>query len=408
MPEHRYVDEAGFAGHTLSSPSGVTARVLANGTLETLSVGPIMVNLLVGSPVGGGATKLYGRTHDEKTLNGFSDLLERAAVSIEQQAIIWRGVFAGADYVVTLRLHPVETAWCWTVDWSGDATFDVVLVQDVGIAARGQSQNNEAYTSQYIDHRVLSHPDHGPVLAARQKPGPARRTPVGDARVCRRRGRHSQRWIAVLRGVTPNDGHTRNARSNRLARRGAAARMVDARAVFQGAAVGCADPIRGAVSLRIIRRRRRTRTSRRSSPTALAERARNPLRVPKMHQRAGRPFYGWKRSDSVINRRRPDERRPRGVVSRAAPPRRNPRRAHRQLFPRHRSPCGHPRQRIAHDPPPRPPAAHRRHARAVGRRRGRAACAAPSGPTAFSPATSAWGTPASTSCCRWPATPTAS
>ena len=169
MPEHRYVDETGFAGHTLSSPSGVTARVLANGALETLTVGPIMVNLLVGSPVGGGATKLYGRTHDDKgALRGFSDLLERAAVSIEQEAIIWRGVFAGADYVVTLGLHPVETAWCWTVDWAGDKPFDVVLVQDVGIAARGQAQNNEAYTSQYIDHRVLTHPDHGPVLAARQ------------------------------------------------------------------------------------------------------------------------------------------------------------------------------------------------------------------------------------------------
>ena len=38
----------------------------------------------------------------------------------------------------------------------------------MGIASRGQSQNNEAYTSQYLDHRVLTHPEHGPVLAARQ------------------------------------------------------------------------------------------------------------------------------------------------------------------------------------------------------------------------------------------------
>ena len=168
MPEHRYVDETGFAGHTLSSPSGVTARVLANGVLETLSVGPIMVNLLVGSPVGGGATKLYGRTYDGPTIKNDADLLERAAVAVEQDTIVWRGVFAGADYVVTLALHPTETAWCWTIDWAGDARFDAVLVQDVGIAARGQSQNNEAYTSQYIDHRVLEHPDHGPTLAARQ------------------------------------------------------------------------------------------------------------------------------------------------------------------------------------------------------------------------------------------------
>jgi len=168
MPEHRYVDETGFAGHTLSSPSGVTVRVLANGALETLSVGPVMVNLLVGSPVGGGATKLYGRKVERGRVTDVSDLLEGAALAVEDDAIVWRGDFAGAAYALTLALHPEATAWCWTVDWAGTASFDAVLVQDVGIASRGQSQNNEAYTSQYVDHRVLTHPAHGLVLAARQ------------------------------------------------------------------------------------------------------------------------------------------------------------------------------------------------------------------------------------------------
>ena len=247
MPEHRYVDETGFAGHTLSSPSGVTARVLANGALETLTVGPIMVNLLVGSPVGGGATKLYGRVHNNRQPNGFVDLLERAAVSVEQDAIVWRGGFAGADYVVTLALHPTESAWCWTVDWAGDATFDAVLVQDVGIAARGQSQNNEAYTSQYIDHRVLNHPEHGPVLAARQnlsQPGGhpwVMHACVGGAAGAVSDGQQFYGASCRTTGIPQGLG------ADRVAGRGAAARVVDARGVFKGSAGRRAHPVCGAV-----------------------------------------------------------------------------------------------------------------------------------------------------------------
>jgi|GEM_PF-4204545 len=163
MPEHRYVDESGFAGHTVSNAAGVRARVLANGALESLSVGPIMVNLLVGSPVGGGATKLYGRTHDAQgRVAAWKDLLSGARVETKDDALVWRGVFAQHPYAVALALHPEHTAWRWTVTWDGPGDFDAVLVQDVGVASRGQSQNNEAYTSQYIDHRVLDHPEHGP------------------------------------------------------------------------------------------------------------------------------------------------------------------------------------------------------------------------------------------------------
>ncbi len=169
MPEHRYVDESGFAGHTVSNAAGVRARVLANGALESLSVGPIMVNLLVGSPVGGGATKLYGRTHDAQgRVAVWKDLLSGARVETKDDALVWRGVFAQHPYAVALALHPEHTAWRWTVTWDGPGDFDAVLVQDVGVASRGQSQNNEAYTSQYIDHRVLDHPEHGPVVMARQ------------------------------------------------------------------------------------------------------------------------------------------------------------------------------------------------------------------------------------------------
>jgi len=39
---------------------------------------------------------------------------------------------------------------------------------DVGLTSQGAARNNEAYTSQYIDHRPLEHPQFGTVLASRQ------------------------------------------------------------------------------------------------------------------------------------------------------------------------------------------------------------------------------------------------
>ncbi|MEL7088259.1 MAG: hypothetical protein AAGL98_07425, partial [Planctomycetota bacterium] len=53
-------------------------------------------------------------------------------------------------------------------DTAAAGEYDAILVQDVGIAGRGQVQNNEAYTSQYIDHQIFDDPERGKVVAARQ------------------------------------------------------------------------------------------------------------------------------------------------------------------------------------------------------------------------------------------------
>ncbi|MEM7626227.1 MAG: cellobiose phosphorylase [Planctomycetota bacterium] len=168
--------ESEFPQRVVENAAGVRAVVLANGSLSTLSVGPTLVNLFVGPPIGRGATQLWLRQHRDgrivDAVNGLGNAVTERGVI--ERGLRWAGSFAETRYEIDLVLHPEEAAWAWSVRWFADGReaaaggYDAVLVQDLGLAGRGQVQNNEAYTSQYVDHRVLEHATFGPVLAARQ------------------------------------------------------------------------------------------------------------------------------------------------------------------------------------------------------------------------------------------------
>ena len=168
--------EAEFPQRAVENIAGVRAAVLSNGNLSTLSVGPTLVNLFVGAPLGGCSTQVWLRqrvdgrvVHRRNALGPGEGLL-----GVIERGFRWSGLFGDLRYEVDLILHPQAAVWAWCArlftDGRADAAgeYDAVLVQDLGLAHRGQVQNNEAYTSQYIDHRVLEHPTFGAVLAARQ------------------------------------------------------------------------------------------------------------------------------------------------------------------------------------------------------------------------------------------------
>ena len=187
-----------FDHRSATTPAGLRATVLSNGQLQTLTApGPAdqpgsenLINLLVASPLVGAATRLYLRalaTDDDgsRRVTGWVALLgpdSTARVHQLHGGFRWSGRWEHLDYRVELLLHETETAWCWrvslqraaspesgAVEAAGQAAeYDVVLTQDVGLAARGQVQNNEAYTSQYVDHQIAPHPAFGPVAMARQ------------------------------------------------------------------------------------------------------------------------------------------------------------------------------------------------------------------------------------------------
>ena len=77
-------------------------------------------------------------------------------VAASADAFVWSGDDQGIGFRCTCTLHPDREAWFFRVEIENKTNrplrCDTILLQDVGLATRGQVRNNELFTSQYIDH----------------------------------------------------------------------------------------------------------------------------------------------------------------------------------------------------------------------------------------------------------------
>jgi len=160
----------------LTNGSGLSVSLLPNGTIFSIEhaneKGRLLINQILGSPIGAGMTRLYLRVG-----GGAPRLLSigpgvPCRFGIADTQAIWEGESGGLLYRVALRLHPKKNLWSWWIEVRNNsqapAPCDVVLIQDLGLGDQGFLMGNEAYASQYIDHHIARHERLGPVLMARQ------------------------------------------------------------------------------------------------------------------------------------------------------------------------------------------------------------------------------------------------
>ncbi|PYZ96290.1 cellobiose phosphorylase [Alteribacter lacisalsi] len=129
-----------------------------------------MINQWNGNVIDGSLNNLFLRIHSEGTIKWSPMLGVKApgTVSFGDEAVEWNGTFEQVEYRVTFSPDDSGT-WFWTVDLKGnDADVDVVYGQDLGLGAPAMVRTNEAYASQYIDHRPFETADKGFVIASRQ------------------------------------------------------------------------------------------------------------------------------------------------------------------------------------------------------------------------------------------------
>ncbi len=147
----------------------------ANGAVNRFSCGDISLNLFPGSEMEGGPTNVYLRRLAPDGFSSATPLLgpkSPAKYSITEAGFNADGAWEGIGFSLQLVLSPTSLAWFWQVSLqnltSATSVVDLIYTQDLALADYGFLRTNEYYTSHYLDHTPLLHPQVGTVLATRQ------------------------------------------------------------------------------------------------------------------------------------------------------------------------------------------------------------------------------------------------
>ncbi|NHM32427.1 GH36-type glycosyl hydrolase domain-containing protein [Neobacillus terrae] len=130
----------------------------------------IMLNQWIANPIDGSLNNLYLRIHDVGKVQAFPLLgvHSNSKVSYTETSVISQGNVKGIEYKVVFSLTD-QGVWFWDVTLKGeDAVVDVIYGQDLGLAEKGAVRSNEAFLSQYIDHKVFDHAHKGYIVCSRQ------------------------------------------------------------------------------------------------------------------------------------------------------------------------------------------------------------------------------------------------
>jgi 1,2-beta-oligoglucan phosphorylase len=178
MAEPRHIqlaDESAFQTFAIAQPNGITLKALPNGSIYSIEHQAILINQILGSPLAGGIHRIFLRIFDADAIHSTEIVGPGAAseFSADSDRFLWTGSWHGLDYRCCCWLPPGDqSAWVFQVvvdNRSGKAIkADAVLLQDLGLATRGQVRSNERFTAQYLDHFAFQHAEFGHLLITRQ------------------------------------------------------------------------------------------------------------------------------------------------------------------------------------------------------------------------------------------------
>ena len=159
----------------VGDPASLHFRFHPNGRLHSLRSGPdFLINLLFGCPLAGGLHRLYVEVDREGRRDVFPVIGAGSCAdfSADDDRAVWRVEEGGIAITAILVPDPTRARWSLEVSLenrSADAVhWRAFHGLDVGLTSPSAARINEAYASQYIDHKALDHPAFGKVVASRQ------------------------------------------------------------------------------------------------------------------------------------------------------------------------------------------------------------------------------------------------
>lgn len=161
----------------LVNESGMVFEFLPSGALFSIEHrqprGAVLINQLLASPLSGEISGVYlraGEAHAESP--PIAGARARAQFGAGGDRAVWEGKTGSLRHRATLWLHPSLDLWFWRIEATNEGgaaiSCDCLFVQDLGLGSPGFVMNNEAYASQYIDHRAVAHGRRGFVVMSRQ------------------------------------------------------------------------------------------------------------------------------------------------------------------------------------------------------------------------------------------------
>ncbi|MDP1901369.1 MAG: hypothetical protein Q8K96_13090 [Rubrivivax sp.] len=195
----------------VSNAAGLQFSLLSHGAVQRIDCHGVMLNLFVGNELEGGPANLWLRRHGAAGVQAVPLLGPQSPLApvAGVPGYLARGVWQGLRVQLHLRLAAGAPVWFWHVQLENSRsealTVDLVLVQDLGLAAYGAIRVNEYYVSHYIDHVPLTHGERGAMLAARQNQAVAGRHPWALMGSLRRGARCATDALQVL-GLALREG----------------------------------------------------------------------------------------------------------------------------------------------------------------------------------------------------------
>lgn len=148
----------------------LTFTFLNSGDLYEIANDSTMINQWLSNTIDGSMNNLFLRIHSVDGIQVYPLLgsKSKSMVSRTGRQLVWTGAAASVQYKVTFTLADAGI-WFWDVELFGeDATVDVIYGQDIGLADKAAVRTNEAYMSQYVDHKVFEDASKGYVICSRQ------------------------------------------------------------------------------------------------------------------------------------------------------------------------------------------------------------------------------------------------
>ncbi|WP_261806776.1 GH36-type glycosyl hydrolase domain-containing protein [Lapidilactobacillus luobeiensis] len=133
---------------------------LKNGAVRAIHADSFMINQSIGNNLDGSIGNIYLRIVDERGNYHSRPLMGPRSgsdfyVAKNKPQAKWQGSFMSVDYTLSLRLGSKSWFWHIALNNPEQKTCDLFYTQDLGLALPGTVMSNEAYVSQYIDHKIV-------------------------------------------------------------------------------------------------------------------------------------------------------------------------------------------------------------------------------------------------------------